>query len=257
MQTNAALRKQAWKTYIHNRGQLWTLFLIFTVLTTGRYAMQRYLLPAGSLSSVISLLCSFVVMPFTAFGLDHVLLRLIRRKKTTVTMGLDPLRAPFHQLKTYAASTVLILPSLVSTFLSVSSLQAPEISTLTQLIALLFFVLGIIILGIWVSLRLFLFPYLFVTQPDAGIWELLKTSFQKMKGQVRHLLWFMITVTFPVAIVVIVMIVLFFNNIYQPNIAQTALTVFLIFNALVSLFVLPYFYLAYTAFVNNLLLSKH
>ncbi len=257
MQTNAALRKQAWKTYIHNRRQLWTLFLIFTVLTTGRYALQRYFLPAGSLSSVIYQLCSFVVMPFTTFGLDLVLLRLIRKKKTTVAMGLDPLRAPFHPLKTYAASTVLILPTLAITFFTVLDLQAPETITLTQLIVQLILILGIIILGIWVSLRLFLFPYLFVTQPDAGIWELLKTSFQKMKGQVRHLLWFVITVTFPVAIVVIVMIVLFFNNIYQPNIAQTALTVFLISNALVSLFVLPYFYLAYTAFANNLLLSKH
>ena len=252
--TNAMLRQKAWRTYWRNRGQMWFLFLLISLLNSGLLIVYRLTSVDAQISPILTLLYSLAIMPLTAFGMNLVLLRLIRGKKAKAFMMFHIFKPPFHPLKVYASSVIPLLPNLLLSAATFTS--APMVDTLGQLIAYFLIVLFVIIMFIWFQIRLFVFPYYMITHPEEGIWEQFKTSFRQMKGQVRHLLWFSITVTFPLIIVLIALVVLFFNKLTQPANPQIVTNTLMFGNIFLTTFISPYFYLAYAAFANQQLNPK-
>lgn len=162
--TNAMLRKQAWHAYWRNRGQLWLLFLLTTALNTAWYYVQQYLLAGVALGSLIGLLYSLSVLPVTYFGLTHVLLMLLQGKKTRLPMLFDTFKAPFHPLKLYAAAAVTLFPFLLVTVVSLAGI--PAINSTFGLVSYFAVSMSVIFLLVWFMLRMYLFPYLVVLQPE-------------------------------------------------------------------------------------------
>lgn len=77
-----------------------------------------------------------------------------------------------------------------------------------------------------------------------------------MKRKLWRLIWFTITVTFPILILTVLLLILLFNNIDQRGITQKIVGAYSIVNPILSLFYLPYVYLSYAAFAHSLLRPK-
>ena len=249
--TNAMLRKQAWKAYSQNRGQLWIVFALTSALNFGWNALQRFVLPSNTIVSLIGLLYSLAILPITYFGVNHVLLHLIQGKRIKAFMIFDTFKAPFHLLKLYAAGVITLSPLFLFSIMYL--IGFPPITTNSGMIAYFFFVLFMIFLYICFVLRMFLFSYLVVLDPEAGLWQHIRTSFRNMKKRLWRLIWFSITVTFPLILLFILIISLTIHYMYQPDITRRLTDFFLIANPILFVFYLPYVYLSYAAFANSLL----
>ncbi|HPJ01244.1 MAG TPA: hypothetical protein PKU80_00185 [Candidatus Limiplasma sp.] len=252
--TNAMLRKQAWKAYCENRGQLWIVFALTTVLNFGWGAIQRFLLPSNALVSLVGHLYGLAILPITVFGMIHVLLRLVQGKSIKASMIFDTFKAPFHLLKLYAAGVVTLFPIIL---LAISNLTGmPAITTGLGLIVYLVIALCLIFLYIWFSLRMFLFTYLVVLDPEESLRAQIKISFRTMKKRLWRLIWFSITITFPLILLLVLIISLTIQYMYQPDVLNRLSDLFLIANPVLTIFYLPYVYLSYTAYATSLLELK-
>jgi uncharacterized membrane protein YhdT len=106
-------------------------------------------------------------------------------------------------------------------------------------------------------LRLFLLPYMYVSNPQESVMSLVSSSFTAMKGQVGKLIWFDITVFFLPALLVIVLLYMInpLVNLSFILIDKDSRYVFQLIMSLFMVLVSPYFDLAFAGYANELLES--
>ena len=250
MQTNAALRKRAFRLYGENRKTLWPAFLLIALTNLIWFMIQTYLLQTDLMRNTLSIVYQLVLAPIT-LGLNLMMLRLVKGSEARLSMLFDFFQRPQTLRKVYAACLFIQLPSLLITlFLSVIDAEGVQPS---QALLLLGGTLAAGFFITWLSLRLFLFPYLFVLSPEEKITALVKASFQIMKGRGRRLIWFYITVYFWLflffvgyALVSPPIHVFEAVNAALPQRMLVQLSI-----SLVSILLNPYFYLAMAGFANE------
>ncbi len=194
MQTNAILRKRSFRLFWRNRGMLWAIFLLFALINFSWGMIQNYLLKNALLSNSLFLVYQVGLAPIMNFGLTHILLRIVHGSEVNMTMLLDFVKPPQVLKRVYTASLIVNFPYLI--ILLTNILGTPSVETREQFYLLLAAVFVAVSIIFWIMLRLFLLPYLFITKPNENISALVKLSYQRMKGKVKHLIWFGITVYF-------------------------------------------------------------
>ena len=253
MQTNAMLRKRSWRLYWQHRGMLWTIFLLFAVVNLMWYAVQTFLLNNSLLESLLSIVYQLVTVSIMILGLYHLLLRLTRGKEARWSMLFDFVKSPKGLPKVLAVGLIWQFPIIIVHFLSLSGLPTIHQLELAIFVLVVTIVAGLLIL--WIMLRLFLLPYLFVTNPQESVPEMIKTSFRMMKGQVRHLLWYGVTVYWW-GFALLIGALLLFPSLSLVNTSVSGQLIRQTVIALVMALLNPYFSLALTGYANKLLSSE-
>ena len=248
MQTNAVLRKRAFLLYWQRRGMLWTIFFSFALVNFLWYAVQAYVIGNQLMETIYQL----AVTPVMILGLYHLLLRLTRGREARWPMLFDFVRSPKVVRKALAVGLIWQFPSFLAYLLGLFGMPVIHSRELAILVLVEMLVAGL--LTAWITLRLFLLPYLFVLNPQGSVPEMIKSSFRSMKGKVGRLLWFGITVYWWALVLFAVVIVLtpslFVANAFETNQLVRQLIVLPLI-AILN----PYFSLAMADYANELLHS--
>ena len=248
MQSNAVLRKRAFKLFWQNRSMLLMIFLLFALVNMIWYAVKTYLI-GNSLPEVIYQL---VMTPVMTLGLFHLLLHLTRSKEARWSMLFDFVKSPKVLKKAMAVGLLWQLPILIVHYSSLFGMPTIHQLELAIFVWVVTIVVGLLIM--WIMLRLFLLPYLFVTNPKESVPEMIKLSFRMMKGHVRHLLWYGVTVCWWEFALLVGALMLF----PSLSLANTSVSAQLIRQVVMMLIITalnPYFSLALTDYANELLPS--
>ena len=248
MQSNTVLRKRAFKLFWQNRGMLWTIFLMFAVVNLLWYAVKTYLI-GNDLPEIIYQL---VTMPVMILGLYHLLLYLTRGKEAPWSMLFEFVKSPKLLTKVLAVGLIWQLPNIIVHFLSLSGLPTIHQLELAIFVLVVMIVAGLLIL--WVLLRLFLLPYLFVSNPKESVPEMIKASFRMMKGQVRHLLWYGVTVYWW-GFALLMGANAIISSLFVVNTPVIKQLVWQVVISMILVLLNPYLNLAMTGYANNLLPS--
>ncbi len=249
MQTNAMLRKKAWHLYFKHRGMLWIIFLLFAVVNLLWYMVKTYLI-GNDLPQIIYQLMTTPVM---TLGLLHLLLHLTRGKEARWPMLFEFVKSPKLLPKVLTVGLIWQLPFTIvyySILFGMPTIHQLELAIFVSVVTIV-----AVLLYLWIMLRLFLLPYLFVTNSKESVPEMIRTSFRMMKGQVRYLIWYGITVYWWAFALLIGALLLF------PSLAlvNTSVSGQLMRQATIMLFVVllnPYYSLAFAGYANKLLSSK-
>jgi len=214
--------------------------------------LMNYVFPRNEyLASVVAFLISFAATPVTSFGMYRIVLRLMRGKKAEFTMLVNFLNPPHRLAKVYVASLVMHFSYFATLFITHFSSWITNL--IGQGIATIILLLCLFIAYFWILLRLFLFPFLFITAPDESIWSLIQASFRRMKGEVRHVLWFEITAVFPIILAYTVFIVISVMHTYHTGSQLFSTLSINLIIYLIALFFLPYFNLCIAGYADGLL----
>ncbi len=257
MQTNSTLRKRSFHLYWKNREVLWPAFLLFALTSVVWFVIQTYLIQGNLLKDTLNFVYQLALTPIT-LGLYHMLLHLVRGGEISLPMLFTFVRRPQRLRKLCAACLFIQLPVLIISLLTLSlDIVDREIIQTDQATALSG---GIVAAGLvitWLSLRLFLFPYLFLSDPKETIITLVKSSFQTMKGRVRRLIWFGITVYWW-SILLLAAFMALSSALFSPmnllkaeNAATPERLLYQLGLSLVMALLNPYLYLALAGFANE------
>ena len=253
MQSNAVLRKRAFRLYWQHRGMMWAIFLLFALVNLLWSAVQTYLLNNSLLESLLGIVYQLVTVPIMLLGLYHLLLRLTRGGQAQWPMLFDFVKSPEVLPKVLTVGLIRQFPIFIVNFSSlfgIPTIYQQELAIFVFVVAL---VAGLLIL--WIMLRLFLLPYLFVTNPKESVLGMVKSSFRMMKGQVRHLLWYGITVYWW-AFALLIGAMLLFPSLVLANTSVSGQLMRQVVLWLIMAFLDPYFSLALTGYANELLSSE-
>ena len=226
---------------------LWTIFLLFALVNLLWYVVKTYLI-GNDLPQIIYQL---MMTPVMTLGLLHLLLHLTKGKEAPWSMLFDFVKSPKLLTKVLAVGLIWQLPFIIVYFSILFGM--PTIHQLELAIFVSVVTIVAVLLYLWIMLRLFLLPYLFVTNPQESVPEMIRSSFRIMKGHVRHLLWYGITVYWWGFALLIVALLLF-----PSFLANTSVSGQLMRQAAIMLFVIlldPFYSLAFTGYANELLPS--
>ncbi len=244
MQKNAVLRKRAFRLYWQHRGILWAIFLLFAAVNLLWYAVQTFLIGNYLLESIYQL----VMTPVMILGLYHLLLRLTRGGEARWSLLFDFVRSPKEVPKVLAIGLIWQFPSFIAHLSGLFGIPVIHQQELAIFVLVVTLVVGLLIL--WIMLRLFLLPYLFVTNPQESVLVMIKSSFRIMKGQVRHLLWFGITVYWW-SFALFAVILLLFPSLSLLNSSGSSQLIWKLITSFIIAIFNPYFSLALAGYANN------
>jgi hypothetical protein len=257
MQANSILRKRAFRLYRQNRGILWAAFLIFTLVNALWYEVRTYQIQNILAGYILNIVYQLLIAPVMSLGLYHMLLRMINGDKAELSMLFDFVRTPKVFFMALAVGLATLIPDLLILIYSiVASVMIAEM-TRDQTTILTMITVAVFGVGIWMMLRLFLLPYMYVSNPQESVMSLVSSSFTAMKGQVGKLIWFEITVFFLPALLVIVLLYMInpLVNLSFILIDKDSRYVFQLITSLFMVLVSPYFDLAFAGYANELLES--
>lgn len=253
MKKNTVIRERAFRLSWRHRGLLLTIFFIFAVVNLLWYAARTYLIENYYLESLLSIAYQLVTAPVMSLGLIHLLLRLTKRGEARWPMLFDFVRFSKEMPKVFSVSFFYIFPSFI--FLVIDLFSLPAMKTQAQYSAFLILLVPVFCFVFWLDLRLFLLPYLFVLNPGESAAALMKLSFQRMRGRVRHLIWFGITVYWWSFALFAVILLLVPSLSFVKSSGSSQPVRQLITTLIMALFN-PYFCLAFAGYVNELLVSE-
>ncbi len=171
-----ALRK-----FWQHRDLLWSIYLMNAFLIFLRLFAGIYLIKSPAVDTVLNLLFNIFTTPVMVLGLSRVLLSVMRGGPVRLSMLLADFASLRTLKKALAAALIWQAPTFWITFLI--SVNIPQINTLGQVfLAVPLLVFGILA-WLWLLLKLFLFPYLFVTRPEEKLRTLAKASFEAVRGK--------------------------------------------------------------------------
>ena len=248
MQTNAMLRRRTFQLFWQNRGMLWRISFLFASVNLLWYAVKTYLI-GNDLPEIIYQL---VTIPVMILGFYHLLLHLTKGKDARWSMLFDFVKSPKLLPKVLAVGLIWQIPAFIVHFSSLFGM--PTIHQQELAIFVLVVTIVIVLLISWIELRLFLVPYLFVTSPQESVPEMMKSSFRMMKGQVRHLLWYGITVYWwGFALLIVALLV--FPSLSLTNTSVSGQLIRQVVLPLIMALINPYFSLSLAGFASRLLPS--
>jgi hypothetical protein len=246
MKKNAELRKQAIRLSWQNRGILWEIFLLVAVINMLWCAVRTFLIG----NDLLEIVFQFVTSPVMVLGLFHLLLCLTRGVKVRWSILFDFVKSPKVVSKALIVGAIWQFPYVV--FFYLKNAGTPVIHQKEVAIFVLVVTLAAGLLALWIMLRLFLLPYLFVAMPHEGMSAMMKSSFRIMKKHVRHLLWYGLTVcgwALALFIGIILLVPSFFvGSMYGQFVSQL---IAILFFALFG----PYCGLALAGYANEMLSS--
>jgi len=242
-----ALRK-----FWQHRDMLWSIYLLNALFTFMRLGAGIYLLTSSAADTLLGLLFNIVMMPFAVLGLNRVLINIMQDKPVRFQMVLQDVKSLRSLKKALASALICQAPSLLITFLI--SVEIPQINTLGQLFAVIPLPLFGIATWLWLLIKLFMFPYLYVTHPGEGIFTLVKASFDAVHGKMLRTAATYLLSVWAVALVSICIIVL-----ADPMVSQNASmegSLWLFYNGIITASVTvlgPYTGLAMAGYADRLL----
>ena len=248
MQTNAVLRKRAFRLFWQHRGMLWMIYFLFALANLLWYSVRVFLIE-NDLPEIVYQLVTASVM---VLGVYHLLLRVTRGGKVRLSMLFDFVKSSEAVPKVLAVCFIWQFPLFVAFLFSLAGM--PVIHQKELAIFVLIVMIVAILLIIWIKLRLFLLPYLFVLNPQDSVPGMIKSSFRIMKGQVKHLIWYGITVYWW-AFALFIGVSAFFYSLLIDNTPWSRLLIQLILSLFLAL-LNPYFGLAFAGYANEMLVSK-
>ncbi len=248
MQTNAMLRRHTFQLFWQNRGMLWMISFLFASVNLLWYAVKTYLI-GNDLPEIIYQL---VMMPVMTLGLYHLLLHLTKGKEARWSMLFDFVKSPKLLPNVLAVGLIWQIPAFIVHYSSLFGMPTIHQLELAIFVWVVTIAAGLLIM--WIMLRLFLLPYLFVTNPKESVPEMIKLSFRMMKGHVRHLLWYGITVYWW-GFALLVGALMLFPSLSLANTSVSAQLIRQVVMMLIISILNPYFSLAQTGYANELLPS--
>lgn len=251
MMTNAQLRKQARRLYGEHHNFFWSFYAIVVVCNLVWNLTDRYLIPDNTLRIVLSILYHLVLTPFMVFGVYHVMLSLLSGEKLPFSQVFVFYRSPHKPDNVIMASLLMNGFSILITLTGLVPIS-DTLSPTQALILLAVFLFAVIII-LWLSLRLFLFPILFVKDSNQGFWTQAKHSFAHMKRKTKRLLWYGITAYLPMILVYIFIIWVFFQYYFNSARSMDIYLILYPFQAFIGLFLYPYIDLSLIGYADQLL----
>ncbi len=203
---SASLAGHALRKFWQHRDLLWSIYLISALFTFMRLATGIYLLSSPAADILLGLLFNIITMPFAVLGLSRVLLNIMQGEPVRLLMILEDAKNLRSLKKALAAALIWQVPALLVTFLT--SVQLPRIQTLGQIFAVIPPLTFGISAWIWLLIKLFMFPYLYVTHPKATLFKLVKASFEAVQGNMLRTALTYLKSVWAVALVSICMIML-------------------------------------------------
>lgn len=255
MQSNSVLRKRAFRLYRQNRGILWAAFLIFALVNALWYEIRTYQIQNILAGYILNIVYQLLIAPVMSLGLYHMLLRMMKGDKANLSMLFDFVRSPKVLFKAFAVGLVTLIPSLLILIYDiVGSIMRVEM-TRDQTTILMMMTVVVFGIGFLMMLRLFLLPYMYVSNPQESVSALVTSSFKAMKGHVRHLLWFGITVFFLPFLFLVILLYMIrpLVDLSFIRIDKRAGLVFQLGMSFFMVLVSPYFSLAFAGYANEML----
>ena len=253
MKTNAELRKQARHLYWSNRGLLWIVYALLIVSNLIWSLLHHYWIHNTILVFILDLILHWMITPFMLFGTYMAQLTIWHGKTVSFIHFFDFYRPPYQ----FSSVCFAVLASSYLYLLSLFNIFVQSYSPFTQVWAIVTaaIYLCVLVLYFWLLLRMFLFPFLFINDPDRSIWMQIKSSFKLMKGKGKRLFWYGVTIYLPIIIIYIAIIWLELQYAVKSSGAIDAYLVSMLLFSMVNIIFLPGIDMALVGYADKLLKS--
>ncbi len=215
-QANRLLRSRAMSLYWLNRGLLWSVYFLIAGLQY-LWTAAEALVSAGAVAGSIANFVFFILtLPLTTLGTDLVLLRLFRGKVASLSQAFSFYKTPKTLRKALVAVIFADISTIIANVLAFFMKKTSIMHWPDHVLLYALAVIAAVAMMVWLSLKLFLFPFLYVDNPGERLIPLVKMSFRKMRKRMWRTIGFFLQTIWWILLVAVLLLLLFYGFVANP-----------------------------------------